>query len=271
MLLASANEKGEVSSDLPKAAAALELIHMATLIHDDIIDNAETRRGFPALHKQFDSKKAVLCGDYLLAISLSMLADIDAERLGNISNYNPIAREFANALASVCEGEYIQSVNTYNIDLDLFTYLKIISGKTASLFYIAAYAGAVLGGEDLKIAKKIGQFGRNFGMAFQILDDLKDYTWSREEAKKPVLNDLKNGIITLPLVLALKKTPNLREILDFKMLAVDHIYEKVKLSDGIKESIGLVKRYKYKAERSIEKISVEKKENLLTILELLKC
>ncbi|MCL2611494.1 MAG: polyprenyl synthetase family protein [Defluviitaleaceae bacterium] len=271
MLIASVDEKDQVQEDVPRAAAALELMHMATLVHDDIIDNAEMRRGVPALHKQFDAKTAVLCGDYLLAISLSMLADLDAERLGNVSEYRPIAREFSHALASVCKGEYIQNTNIGNIDLDLFTYLKIISGKTAALFYIAAYAGAILGGENIKNIKKIGQFGRNFGMAFQIADDLKDYTWSEEEAKKPVLNDLRNGIVTLPLILALKKSPNLREIIDFKTLAVNSIYEKVKAVNGTDDAIEVVRRYYSKAERSIEKLSPVKKEKLLTVLEPIKC
>ena len=210
LLNAAADKDGKVPEDAPKAAAAIELLHMATLVHDDVLDNAPTRRGMPTLHQKFDTKSAVICGDYLLSQSLLMFANMDAQRFHKTDDNASLVPRFSKALSAVCQGEYMQHKNIGNLDLDLLTYLKIISGKTAALFYIAAYAGAILGGESAEDARALGRFGRCLGLVFQIADDCKDYEWTQEQARKPVASDIRSGVITLPLILAMRKNPDLR-------------------------------------------------------------
>ena len=269
LLTAAADADGKLPPDAPKAAAALELMHMATLIHDDVIDNASTRRGVPALHHKFGTRNAVICGDYLLSQSMLMFANMDTQRINREEDFSPPIRRVSRALSAVCRGEYLQHLNTGNLDMHLFTYLRIISGKTAALFYTAAYIGGKLGEEPQKAAQDLGRFGRYLGMIFQIYDDCKDYEWTQSRALKPVGSDIKSGVVTLPLLFAIKKNPELRgmakEIMAAKTDAGEFI-QSVLRSGGADDARVLAERYVKKAEQSLADIRPSKRDALLDIL-----
>ena len=268
LLTSSMGQEGKVPEDAKSAASAIELLHMATLIHDDVMDDADLRRGQPTLHKKFDTKSAVLCGDYLLSQSMLMITNMDKKRAEDIEDHNLLISRFSRALASVCRGEYTQHINASNLDINLLTYLKIISGKTAELFSLSAYAGAILAGESAP--SEFRRFGRYLGMAFQILDDCKDYDLTEEQAKKPVGNDIKNGVITLPLILAMGKNPKLREIAKEVITAQKHTDEIVKLvrnSGGSKAAKNIAERYLQFASNSLKSVLPEKRKAMLSLLD----
>lgn len=273
-LSAAADAENCVPENAVKSAAAIELLHMATLVHDDIIDNAATRRGIETAQRKFGPRDAVICGDYLLCMSLSMLTEsYSAPQSGNIESVNtlaPVVTRFSKALGDICRGEYAQNCNSGNVDLGVYSYLKIISGKTAALFYVSACAGAVLGGENEHNAHAVGRYGHYLGLAFQILDDCKDYELTESEALKPVGKDIAGGVVTLPLIMAMQKEPELR---GFAREAVRTGREISKLIDavrnlgGTEEARRFARRYAQKAENMLQSVSVEKRRNLMNVLE----
>jgi len=270
LLNAAMDNNGMIPLNAPKAAAAIEILHMATLVHDDIIDDTPIRRGIETVQKKFGKKNAVICGDYLLCISLSTLSGVISEGDRNTERFIPIISRFSNALMGICQGEYRQNLNNGNLEMNLFTYLRIISGKTAALFYISAYLGAILGGENEKNALSLGRFGQCLGIIFQIIDDCKDYELSEEEALKPVGNDIANGVITLPLIMALNKDPSLRDLaLDTmkNMQTVPRLISEVRRLEGPDRAREIVKRYDTKARYALRNIADEKREKLLAILD----
>jgi len=270
LLSASMSEEGLVPASAVKASAAVELLHMATLVHDDVIDDADTRRGHETLNKKFGNKNAILCGDYLLSMSITMLAGVEDEK-GRALTSGPFAARFAKALASICEGECGQHLHNGNVDLSIFSYLRVIGGKTAALFYIAAFMGGVLGGETEEKAFALGDFGRQLGIAFQIADDCKDYELSKTTAQKPVGNDLKNGVVTLPLILAMRKNPLLRAQARAAMkneADVSLALAQVRAAQGPEMAREVARRFEKKAERILSKLPTRKREALLAILRL---
>lgn len=207
-LLACATGKdGLVDPDAVKAAAAVELLHLATLVHDDIIDNADQRRGIETLHRKFGEKYAVLCGDYLLCTALECVSTIQALDRGR----DPLDRSFPRYLTEVCLGEVRQNQNNRNYRLTEREYFRIIRGKTAALFEASFYAGFMLSGEEDKSLDIYKEIGGNIGIIFQLADDCADYEATRKAAKKPVLSDYSLGVVTLPLIRALKKDETLKD------------------------------------------------------------
>jgi heptaprenyl diphosphate synthase len=273
LLNAAANSENKAHDDAIKAAAGIELLHMATLIHDDVMDNADMRRGIPALHQKFGTKNAVICGDYLLSQSMLMFAGINTKRLENIEDHITLVSYISRALAGVCRGEYMQHANSGNLDMSLFRYLKIISGKTAALFSVAAYVGAIIGEESPETAHELRRFGRFTGMAFQIVDDCNDYELTEMQAQKPVGNDIKNGVITLPLVLALRKNPELRIFAKEIMLTqknTEDFVQSVRNSGGSGAARSVAGRYVKWASDTLKNVSPAKREALLHLLQKIK-
>jgi len=267
LLSAAMDEDGYVPADAAKAAAAVELLHMATLVHDDVIDNADTRRGRPTLHKKFGNKNAILCGDYLISMSITMLAGMETGE--SLVSRAHLAMRFAKALSSICQGEYTQHLNGGNVDMAVLTYLRVITGKTAALFYISAFMGGLIGGETEDKALTLGNFGRQLGMVFQIADDCKDYELSEAAAQKPVGSDLRNGVITLPLILALRKNPALRKQAREMMKSEADtalLLTQVRTAQGPELARGVARRFEKRAQRILAGIPARKKEALLSIL-----
>ena len=185
----------EESPHLYKVAAAVELIHMATLVHDDVIDQAVERRGRPTLNSTLGVKRAVLCGDYLLLKALELASVAHDNRL--IDSMNLAAR-------NLCLGEIDQDSGKGEFFISRDTYINRINGKTAELFALACKAGSLLGGASEEVSEKMYQAGRSFGLAFQIEDDILDYLGAAGKMGKAPGKDLKEGIPTLPLILALE-------------------------------------------------------------------
>ena len=187
---------GEEQDDhITSIAAAVELLHIASLVHDDVIDKAVTRRGVPTLHETMGVKKAVLAGDYLLSIAIKMAAP------GCSQDLIPV---FLEGVQTICLGEISQDFHNSNLNIGRDTYFKRIRGKTAELFGLACLAGAQASGVEKDLGDKLYQLGILFGMAFQVEDDILDYTGKEGKLGKVTGKDLKEGIPTLPLIEALE-------------------------------------------------------------------
>ena len=182
------------------AALAIEALHAATLAHDDIIDGATVRRGLPTVSEKHGVNMAVYTGDYLFAKSLLLMAESGLE--------TDRSQWVAKAVLSMCEGEMAQYLGRYQIT-PLPQYLRRIARKTGLLFSAACAIGAKAGGLEEVEVNRLRRFGFRFGMAFQIRDDLLDMDMDEKEAGKPVVRDLKDGIATLPVLLAIRNNQEL--------------------------------------------------------------
>lgn len=186
----------ERKAGLLNLAAAIENLHLATLIHDDIVDESRLRRGKETIQARYGKEYAVYMGDYLLCQCFLMLSG------------HPYDRETLSILAQgvtkVCLGEMRQYQNRHNMALDVQNYKKIIAGKTAALFAVSLYLGAWEAKAPDKVAKTLGKLGYCVGMAFQITDDLLDYRGDTAVFGKETLSDIRQGCYTLPLILGLK-------------------------------------------------------------------
>lgn len=177
-------------------AAYIELIHVATLIHDDVVDGAQQRRGVNATAVDFGNQISVLAGDYLFAW---IFKNVTA------SYPPPVPHILSATLAAICDGEVLQLRSLGNAGLTVTAYREIVEKKTASLFVAAAHCGAILGGGAPEEIAALTEFGRLFGTVFQIVDDLLDLTATENELGKPVGHDFIEGKITLPLILTLER------------------------------------------------------------------
>lgn len=172
-------------------AAGIELLHTATLIHDDLVDNAAERRGVPTLNAAFPMGLVVLSGDLLFAEAAQLVAEAD---------HVNVVRSFARALSEICHGEILQAQTKHTLS-SVEEYYTRIYGKTGSLFRTAAETGTMLGTDDPEQIEAMAEYGRLLGMAFQIVDDTLDFTSSEERLGKPIGHDLRQGIISLPVLL----------------------------------------------------------------------
>jgi len=176
-------------------AAVIELIHAATLLHDDVIDNSIQRRGKPTANKQWGNQAAILAGDYIYSRAFQIMV-----KVGNIE----VLEILANSANKIAEGEILQLIEQRNSNTTQEQYLEIIYYKTAKLFEAATTIGAVLGDSDVEICDNAALYGKHFGIAYQIVDDVLDYTAKTDDLGKNQGNDLIEGRVTLPLVYLLK-------------------------------------------------------------------
>ncbi len=196
MTLLAAEAGGSQAAKHLHLAAYMELIHVATLIHDDVVDHAETRRGVNATAVDYGNRISVLAGDYLFAwIFKNVTAQYPA----------PVPNILSATLADICDGEVLQLRALGNLDLPLAAYIEIVMKKTASLFAASAECGAIMGGGSARTIKAMRDFGLYYGIAFQMKDDLLDMTADAATLGKPVGNDLRERKMTIPLILALGK------------------------------------------------------------------
>ena len=173
------------------ACAGIELLHSASLVHDDIIDDTEVRRGQKTAHREWGTQVAVLIGDYVLSQSMQTVIE-EPER-----NIPVILSKAADQLIA---GEILELDHCGDMELSFETYNQIIDGKTAALIHAAARIGAILAGFDKLLVDKCAEMGSHFGIAFQIIDDLLDYGYGSKNLDKAKFTDLSNGLITLPLL-----------------------------------------------------------------------
>ncbi|PLT34872.1 heptaprenyl diphosphate synthase component II [Bacillus sp. V5-8f] len=177
------------------AAIVLELIHMASLVHDDVIDDSDLRRGAPTIKSKWDNRIAMYTGDYIFARSLEVMSNFN----------NPLAHQLlAHTIVEVCKGEIEQIRDKYDFDQNLRTYLRKIKRKTALLIASSCQLGAIAANVDEKVHKQLFRFGYYVGMTYQITDDILDFTATEKELGKPAGGDLRQGNITLPVLIAMK-------------------------------------------------------------------
>ncbi len=179
-------------------ATAVELLHTATLIHDDAIDESAVRRGRPTINEVWGESKAVLLGDYLFAKAGEFCAST-----GNVQ----VIKRFSQTLATISSGELRQDFDAFNLKQSRQQYLQRIANKTASLFSLATESGAVLSQAPERAVEVLIEYGHNLGIAFQIVDDILDFIGIEEELGKPVGSDLAHGTLTLPAMLLLEHYP----------------------------------------------------------------
>jgi geranylgeranyl pyrophosphate synthase len=177
-------------------SAAVEMLHTATLVHDDLIDGAMLRRGAPTLNSFWSSDIAVLSGDYLFARAASMVSEVEIV---------PIMKLFASTLETILNGEITQKFSKWQIDRN--AYADRIYAKTAALFVLATQSAALLGGADRDSIDAFINFGYSMGMAFQIVDDILDYIGTPEKLGKPIGGDLHQGLFTLPAIYYAENNP----------------------------------------------------------------
>jgi len=195
LLLLAAKLFGYEGRGAIRLGAVVEIIHTATLVHDDIIDEAETRRGRPAANTQWGNSKCVLAGDWLYMQSFKIAVQ---ER-----NFN-VLDTLTELTQQMVEGELLQ-MEKLGLCISVSEHLDLIFRKTACLFSVCMRLGAILGGASEEQQERLGDYGRNLGLAFQIVDDVLDLTASEEVLGKPVASDLREGKATLPVILALER------------------------------------------------------------------
>jgi heptaprenyl diphosphate synthase len=233
-------------------AALLEMIHIASLIHDDIIDSASTRRGRPTLYRELGARRAVIAGDYVISRALAL---VSSDREGT----EPAAA-VSNAFCRLCDGEIVQDSEEWNFSISRAHYLRRIAGKTAALFALSPFIGAHQAGADTPIQYKLHQIGYNIGMAFQIKDDILDMTGSQTTLGKPAGRDLRSGVCTLPVIYALQldQTGSLMHKLSgrhsLSARKAQKIIQQVIHLGGVKKAEAAATAYSLRASRLIEQL-----------------
>lgn len=251
LLVAKAGKKYN-REQLIHVAASIEVLHMASLVHDDIIDEAQTRRGVPTIQSQFGQKYALYTGDYLFCVCFKILSKY-ASALSTIEfNTDTVER--------ILIGELEQMESRYNIDMTVKQYLRQISRKTAALFAMSCHMGAELSGLDKLALTNARKIGHEIGMAFQILDDILDYSGDKGTLGKPTLEDIKQGVYSLPLIYAMNQNresfiPLLNKKENIAETDVNQILELINKYDGIEKSRKIASKYTNKAINRINKLS----------------
>ncbi len=242
---------GNINEATHRGAALIELLHTASLVHDDVVDNAHYRRGFFSINALWKNKIAVLVGDFLL--SKGLLLSLKNDDFG-------LLRIVSNAVQQMSEGELLQMEKARKLDITEELYYKVIRQKTASLITSCCEVGASSGGGTEEDISKMGTFGTNVGMAFQIKDDLFDY--ENAAIGKPTGIDIRERKMTLPVIYALnqssssevaaikkmisdseKKSTNVKKVIEFVVAKGGIDYAKKKMNDFLSEAIAVLKTY----------------------------
>ncbi|MBX5318274.1 heptaprenyl diphosphate synthase component 1 [Staphylococcus caprae] len=240
----------DTSENTYRVAVALELIHMATLVHDDVIDKSDKRRGRPTISKKWDQTTAILTGNFLLALGLQHLSEIKDSRVHNI---------ISKSIVDVCKGELFQFQDQFNSYQNITNYLRRINRKTALLIQLATEVGILTSNASDEVVRKLKMIGHYIGMSFQIIDDVLDFTSSEKKLGKPVGSDLMNGHITLPVLLEMRKDQAFKQkVADLNpespQSAFDECIEMIRRSQSIEESKVISEKYLNKAIKLIDEL-----------------
>ncbi|AWX96057.1 polyprenyl synthetase family protein [Streptococcus suis] len=255
-LLFAQMTEGKISRSKLYFAAHLEVLHLATLIHDDVIDGADKRRGVTAAHQQFSNRIAIYTGDYLLAYSGRLLGkglrllDVTQDDL-NLGNDK--------LMETILRGELSQLINQFDANMTMKTYLKQIQGKTAFLFGLSCQLGSFVPGQSKKESQLAFRAGQALGMAFQIRDDLIDYQLEVEESGKPRLQDIQNGIYTAPLLFAMQEDNSIRQFLQSYIQSpnqedLEVITERLFVTNALAKTEGLLTAYLKKMRSYLDRL-----------------
>lgn len=243
-----------------RLAEITEMIHTASLVHDDVVDESELRRGVPTVHSSFGNRIAVLAGDFLFAQSSWYLANLD-----NLE----VVKLLSQVIMDLAEGEIQQGLSRFSSTLSIEDYLEKSYFKTATLMANSAKAAAVLSGTSPTLANSMYGYGRHFGLAFQIVDDILDFTGSTEELGKPAGSDLKSGNLTAPVLYALEETPILEGLIEREFAQPGDLEQALNLiteSQGIERSRDLARYHAQQAVQCLEELPPSSSRQALTKL-----
>ncbi|MCI0131302.1 MULTISPECIES: polyprenyl synthetase family protein [Enterococcaceae] len=248
-------------------SAAIETLHTATLIHDDIVDVADTRRGTATINSTFSTDVAVYSGDYLFIICFKLLIQYQSSLKSIELN--------TTSMEKVLLGELGQMSERYNMNVTIDDYLANITGKTAELFALSCFVGCYENGGGKKLSNKCREIGKDIGLAFQIVDDILDYSQNEETLGKPVLEDVRQGVYSLPLICSIAEHPLLFEpILSKKenMTQEDakRIHELVIECHGVEKAYDLASHYTNRALATIQSLPNNQQQTKETIYEITK-
>lgn len=266
LTLLSAKSVGKINDNTIRCAVSLEMLHTASLIHDDVVDESMERRGQPSINSRWNNKVSVLVGDYLLSQSLSIATQ--TENLLVLKKITQLGKELS-------EGELLQMQNVKNINRDEQKYLNVIRKKTATLFDTCTYSGAVSTHCSIEEAEILRKFGELYGICFQIKDDIFDYISTEKEIGKPVGNDIKEGKITLPLLYALNSNDKERDkyidIISNKNFTKENIEKLIQFSidnGGIEYAEKRILDFKAECNKILKKIkNIDIRESLSMMLD----
>jgi geranylgeranyl pyrophosphate synthase len=220
------NMLGAPEEKLITLGASVELLHTATLVHDDLIDGALLRRGMPTLNARWSPAATVLTGDFLFARAAKLAAETD---------HLPLMKLFAETLATIVNGELTQMFSARGV-IDRGNYYQRIYAKTASLFEMAALAATMVATEDEELRASMKIFGYEVGMAFQIVDDILDFTGDQSTVGKPIGSDLLNGLVTLPAIYFAEANPDDEDVLSLPEDGWKDTERVQRLVDNIRQS-----------------------------------
>src|SRR6478736_4162978 len=226
---AAAGAGDAASSEAVTGAVSVELVHLGSLYHDDVIDEAETRRGVPSVNARWSNIVAILAGDFLLARASSLAASLGAD----------VASLLAATIGELCRGQVLELQHLFDVDRSEEAYTSAIEGKTAALFGTACRVGGIVSAVDDPTLEALTQFGHHLGMCFQVVDDVLDVTGTDESLGKPAGNDILEGVYTLPVIHALgapdDAASGLREVLGRKIdrSQLDAVRELVTAGDAV--------------------------------------
>lgn len=245
-----------------RMAIIAEMIHTASLVHDDVIDTSDTRRGKSSVNILFGQRKAILAGDYILSRAARILAQIGNEDVVHL---------LAQSLVDLVQGEFMQLSDTQDESGRFSHYLQKTFNKTASLTAYTCKAAAVLGGADTVLQEAAFQYGRNVGIAFQLIDDMLDFISSQAELGKPAAADLRLGLATAPVLFACEKFPELKPMIKRRFSEfgdVERAYDAVLKSEGLSNTRILARKHCDEALSHISLLSdsIEKRA-LFTVVE----
>ncbi|RLL48207.1 heptaprenyl diphosphate synthase component II [Oceanobacillus piezotolerans] len=248
-----AGQLGDFNAEkVKKVAVSLELIHMATLVHDDVIDEAELRRGKPTVKTKYGNRVAMYTGDYILARALEEITSIEDKAVHRI---------LSKTLVEVSIGEIEQIRDKYNWNQSLKDYLRRIKRKTALLIATSCKLGAVVSGMSERDSNKLYQYGYNIGMSYQIIDDILDFTSNEKVLGKPAGNDLLQGNITLPILYAMENADFKKSLQDrfqspelITKAEMKQFIQHLEHTDAINRSYQLSNQYLAKALKTLEGI-----------------
>ncbi len=229
----------EASHDVVRGGVACELVHLGSLYHDDVMDEAETRRGVETVNAKWGNLQAILAGDFLLSRASEIAASLGTE----------VAGLLARTIGWLCEGQIEELRHTYDIGRTEASYLASIHGKTASLYGTAARIGGIAAGHDRPLIDALTEYGNSYGMVFQIVDDILDITATDEQLGKPAGHDIVEGVYTLPvlrtLALGSPASAELADLLGSPLDAVaqDKALAILRSNDGLASSIETAQDY----------------------------
>ena len=243
-------------------ASAVELLHLATLIHDDTIDDTDTRRGQETIKNRWGEHIAVLLGDYVFAASATFVCDTQNVR---------VIRRFAETIMELAAGEIVEYFSCYQAEKARELYQDRIYRKTASLFCTASETGAILGNAPEQQVDHLKTYGYNVGIAFQVVDDLLDVEGNAVLLGKPVGNDLQHGVLTLPSIMLLERYPDANPINDFfadqtRIDKLEQAIDMIKNSDIIPDCYAVIRDHCEKASRSLESLPAGPAKDSLILL-----